>query len=111
MSPSVRWRWHLLALVPGVLSVVVFVALLLVSLNAPNNPEWVADIWMVVLWVLIGSPLAVPFYTYLIGRSYVRANYPGLKSAMPFAVMYSAANFALWLGGVIFVGVMGKPFP
>lgn len=41
----------------------------------------------------------------------MRANYAGLKSATPFAIMYSAANLALWLGGVIFVGVMGKPFP
>jgi hypothetical protein len=53
----------------------------------------------------------MPFYTYLVGRSYVRANYPGLKSAIPFAVLYGAANVALWLGGVIFIGVMGKPFP
>jgi hypothetical protein len=111
MSSGIRWRWHLLALVPGILSDVLFVALLLVSLNARNNPDWVADVWMVVLWAVIVSPVIVPFYTYAIGRGYVRANYPGLKSAMPFALMYSAANLALWLGGVIFVGVMGKPFP
>jgi len=111
MLNGIRWRWHLLALIPGLLSVALFVGLLLVSFNSAHNPDWVGPIWRTVLWAVIGSPLVMPFYTYLVGRSYVRANYPGLKSAIPFAVLYCAANVALWLGGVIFIGVMGKPFP
>ncbi|HET6339090.1 MAG TPA: hypothetical protein VFG30_37980 [Polyangiales bacterium] len=111
MTSRIRWRWHVLALLPGVTSIVLFMALVLVSLNARHNAEWVAQTWMVVMWAVIGSPLMMPIYTYLVGRSYVRANYPGLKSPIPFAIMYSVANFALWLGGVILVGIMGKPFP
>lgn len=111
MLSGIRWRWHILALAPGLLSDVLFAALLLISLNNKHNPEWVGPIWMVVLWATIGSPLVLPFYTYMVGRGYVRANYPGLKSPLPFALLYSAANLALWFAGVVFVGIVGKPFP
>jgi hypothetical protein len=102
MSNGIRWRWHLLALIPGLLSNLIFLSLLLVSLNASNNSEWVAQAGTVMLWVGLCLPLAMPFYVYLVGRGYVRA-FAGFKSAIPFAVLYSAANLALWLAGIALV--------
>lgn len=110
MSRGIRWRWHLLALVPGFLSIALYLGLLLVSMNNRHNPDWVTPIWMTVFWGTNGLPLLMPVYTYFVGRSYVRANYPGLKSAFPFALLYSAANLALWIGAVILVGVSGGPY-
>jgi hypothetical protein len=46
-------------------------------------------------------PLVAPFYLVELGRRYVRAVHGGYQSATPFVLMYSAANFVLWLGGVL----------
>jgi hypothetical protein len=102
MSNGTRWRWHLLALIPGVLSNLIFIGLLLLSMNARNNADWVGAIARPTLWVGLCLPLATPFYAYFVGRGYVRA-FDGLKSAIPFAILYSAANLALWLSGIILI--------
>jgi hypothetical protein len=102
MSNDIRWRWHLLALVPGLLSNLISVSLLLLSMNARNNPDWVAQVGTGLLWTGLCLPLTMPFYAYFVGRGYVRA-FAGFKSAIPFAILYSAANFALWLGGIALV--------
>jgi len=102
MSNGIRWRWHLLALIPGLLSNLIFLTLWLVSLNARNNPDWAAEAGADVLWISLCLPFAMPFYLYFVGRGYVRA-FAGLKSPIPFAVLYSAANLALWLGGIAVV--------
>jgi hypothetical protein len=102
MSNRIRWRWILLALVPGVLSILIFLASFLVSMSARNSPE-VADVVMGVLWAMLCLPLAMPFYLYFLGRKYVRAEHAGLKSAIPFAILYSIANLMLWACGAAFV--------
>ena len=102
MSNSIRWRWHLLALIPGLLSNLICLILVLVSNNASNNPDWAAEVGADLFWIGLCLPFATPFYLYFVGRSYVRA-FAGFMSAIPFVILNSAANLALWLGGIAVV--------
>ena len=99
-----RWRWVALALVPGLISDLVFVSLLLVSLNQRNNSDSVAAVATGARYAVLYLPFVMPVYLYFVGRSYVRERHAGLKSAIPFAVMYSVANLVLWACGAALVG-------
>jgi hypothetical protein len=48
-------------------------------------------------------PFVAPLYLIELGRKYVRAVHGGYQSVTPFVLMWGAANFVLWLGGVLFV--------
>lgn len=103
---SKRWRWHLLAFVPSlVLAVIVACVPLSQGLYAVH--EWSAsrqtvdDILSAASWV----PFATPVYLYFLGRNYVRKVHGGLKSAVPFALMYFGTNLVLWLFAIFLMAL------
>jgi hypothetical protein len=49
-------------------------------------------------------PFAMPVYLNFLGLGYVRDVHAGLKSAIPFALMYTVANLVLWACGAALVG-------
>ncbi len=101
-----RWRWHLLAFVPS-LVLAVIVACVPLSQGLYATHEWSAaqqaieDILLVASWV----PFATPIYLYFLGRNYVRRVHGGLKSAVPFALMYFGANLVLWLFAIFLMAL------
>jgi hypothetical protein len=97
---SQRWRWIGLALIPGVASDIMFAGHVL--FNASRFDALVA-LGMGLLCGAGLSPLVAPLYLVELGRKYVRAVHGGYQSATPFVLIYGAANFVLWLGGMLFV--------
>jgi hypothetical protein len=86
----------------------VFVACAPLSLWLYADTEWSAAQQAVedILFAASCVPFATPVYLYLLGRIYVRRVHGGLKSAVPFALMYFGANLVLWLFA-IFLMVLG----
>lgn len=97
------WRWTVLALVPGLLSVFMFITSLVVA-RIGSTSESLTTVGNGFLYGAISLPLAIPPYLFFVGRSYVRAVHGGFQSAIPFVLLYSAANFVLWGCGAAFVG-------
>jgi hypothetical protein len=95
-----RWRWMLLALVPGLLSDVMFLGS--VVMNGAHS-DVVAALGTGLLYLAALSPFVIPLYLIELGRRYVRAIHGGYQSPTPFVVMYAAANFVLWLAGLFLV--------
>ena len=97
-ASSKRWRWHLLAFVPS-LVLAVIVACVPLSQRLYGANEWSAAQQAVenILFAASCVPFATPVYLFFLGRSYVRKVHGGLKSAVPFALMYFGANLVLWL--------------
>jgi hypothetical protein len=93
-----RWRWVLLALLPGLVSDVMFAGWILS--NSARSDAIVA-LGTGLLYAVAVLPLAFPFYLVELGRRYVRAVHGGYQSATPFVLMYCAANFGLWICGVL----------
>lgn len=99
-QPSNRWRWVLLALIPGLASDLMFASHIL--LNTARSDALVA----LGMGLLFGAgllPFVAPLYLIELGRRYVRAVHGGYQSVTPFVLMWGSANFVLWLGGVLFV--------
>jgi hypothetical protein len=93
-----RWRWVFLALIPGLLSDLMFGGWILS--NSARSDAIVA----LGTGLLYGGgllPLAAPFYLAELGRRYVRAVHGGYQSVTPFVLMYCAGNFVLWICGVL----------
>ena len=93
-----RWRWAALALIPGIASDIMFAAHVL--LNGASSGMLVA----LGMGLLCGAgllPFVAPLYLVELGRKYVRTAHGGYQSVTPFVLMYGAANFVLWLGGVM----------
>lgn len=99
-----RWRWHFLALIPGLLSDLLFASVLLVGTIAQPSSLFAENLVLSVLFVGFCVPISIPIYLYFVGRSYVRIVHAGLKSVLPFVLLYLAANLALWLCGFVLVG-------
>jgi hypothetical protein len=97
---SGRWRWTLLALIPGVSSDLMFAAHILLD---GSRSDALAALGMGMLCGAGLLPLVAPIYLIELGRKYVRSAHGGYQSVMPFVLMYGAANFVLWLGGVMLV--------
>jgi hypothetical protein len=104
MANNIRWRWVAIALIPGLLSDLIFVILLLLSLNPGHPSEAFGALARSTLYALLYFPFVMPVYLYFVGRGYVRDVHAGLKSAIPFALMYSVANLVLWACGAALVG-------
>ena len=93
-----RWRWILVALVPGLASNIMFAGWFLS--NSARSDVIVA----LGTGLLFGGgllPFVAPLYLVEVGRRYVRAVHGGYQSVTPFVLMYSAANFVLWFGGIL----------
>jgi hypothetical protein len=103
-SSGKRWRWVLLALVPGVLGDLIFASAVAVWLITRD-----VDAMMNTLWTAVGVPFVMPIYLYLLGRKYVHEMHGGLKSAVPFAILYCAPNVVLWLCGGLFAAFLLFP--
>lgn len=97
---SSRLRWVLLALVPGVLSVAMFAGWIAAD---GARSDAIAALGTGLLFGGGLLPLAAPFYLIELGRRYVHAVHGGYQSTTPFVLMAAAANFVLWLGGVLMV--------
>lgn len=95
-----RWHWVLLALVPGLASDLMFGAWVL---SNGARSDAIAALGTGLLYGGGLLPLVAPFYLFELGRRYVRATHGGYQSATPFVLMYGAANFALWICGVLMV--------
>jgi hypothetical protein len=97
-SRTGRWRWVFLALLPGLVSNIMFAGWLLS--NGARSDLIVA----LGTGLLFGGgllPFVAPLYLVEVGRRYVRTVHGGYQSVTPFVLMYSAANFVLWFGGVL----------
>jgi hypothetical protein len=95
-----RWLWVWLALIPGLASDIMFAGH--VFLNGSRVYLLVA----LGMGLLFGAgllPLVAPLYLVELGRRYVRAVHGGFQSVTPFVLIYGAANFVLWFGGVLLV--------
>jgi hypothetical protein len=93
-----RWRWILLALMPGLASDAMFVGWLL---GSGAQSDLVASLATGLLYAAVLLPFVAPFYLSEVGRRYVRAVHAGYQSTTPFVVMYGVVNFGLWLGGIL----------
>lgn len=98
-----RWRWVFLALLPGLLSDLMFAGWVL---SNDARSDAVAAVGTGLLYGGALLPLAAPFYLTELGRRYVRAVHGGYQSVTPFVLVYCAANFVLWLRGVLGVAAM-----
>ena len=99
-EPNNRWRWILLALIPGIASDVMFAAHIL--FNTTRSDALVA----LGMGLMCGAgllPFIAPLYLIELGRKYVRAVHGGYQTVTPFVLIWGAANFVLWLGGVLLV--------
>jgi hypothetical protein len=92
----------LLALAPGLLSDALF--LLVVLISSVGARRTIGEFGGALLYCALFLPVAIPFYLSLLGRSYVKKVHSGLKSAVPFVVMYCVANLAIWACGAAIVG-------
>lgn len=97
-SHGSRWRWVFWALLPGLLCDAMFAGWILA--NSARSDAVVA-IGTGLLYRGGLLPLGIPFYLIELGRRYVRAVHGGYQSVTPFVLMYCAANFVLWLCGVL----------
>ena len=99
-----RSTWIVLALVPSILSnllIVVFATMVVHTATTTAAAE--RGMWLV--YGILFMPLVFPVYLYPIGRKYVRAVHGGFSnSAVPFVLLYSAANLVVWAVGVCIVG-------
>jgi hypothetical protein len=99
-----RSKWIVLALVPSILSnllIAVFATMVVHTATTPDAAE--RGMWLV--YGILCMPFVFPVYLYPLGRKYVRALHGGFsKSAVPFVLLYSAANFVVWGVGVCIVG-------
>jgi len=93
-----RWRWVLIALVPGLSSDFMFAGWFL---SNDARSDVVVALGTGLLYGGGLFPLVAPFYLAEVGRRYVRAVHGGYQSVTPFVLMYSAANLVLWFGGVL----------
>jgi hypothetical protein len=100
-------RWVIIALLPGLVSDVLFAALVVLSMRDTNSDS-VATVGTGMLYVALFLPLTVPAYVYLIGRKHVQAVYGGFKSTFSFALLYGAANLLLWACGAALAGATMK---
>jgi hypothetical protein len=96
VSRGSRWRWVALGMLPGLLSIVMFAGW---YLSNSSRSDVLVSLGTGLLFGGGLLPFVAPFYLVELGRRYVRVVHGGYQSVTPFVLMYSAANFALWLGG------------
>jgi hypothetical protein len=95
-----RWRWFGLALLPGLIAIAALGGFAVLS-RMDVDSDAVITIRTVLLFGGGALPLAMPFWVIDLARDYVREMHGGLQSPWPFALMTGAANFVLWLAGVV----------
>lgn len=95
-----RWRWFGRALLPGMVAIAALGGFAVLS-RMDVDSDAVITLRIVLLFGGGVLPLAMPFWLADLGREYVREMHGGLQSPWPFVLMTGAANFVLWLGGVV----------
>jgi hypothetical protein len=96
-------RWLALALVPALLADAAFVVAFCISLSPPVT-QLLSAISRALLYGAFFSPVVYPFYLYPVGRACVREVHGGFRGALPFMLIYGAANLGLWACGVALIG-------
>lgn len=95
-----RSRWVVLALLPGIVADLMFGGWVM---SNSSKSDAIAALATGLLYGGVLLAFATPFYLADLGRRYVRAVHGGYQSAMPFVLIYCAANFVLWVGGILMV--------
>lgn len=103
-SQSSRWRWMVVALAPSIVSNLLIIAVTILTMRQRTNSPSVAEGGMWLVYGILFMPLSFPIYLYPIARKYVRVFHGGFKSAVPFVLIFSAANLAMWASGICIVG-------
>jgi hypothetical protein len=93
-----RWRWVFLALLPGLVSNIMFAGW---YLSNSARSDFIVALGTGLLFGGGLLPFVAPLYLVEVGRRYVRAVHGGYQSVTPFVLMYSAANFVLWFAGIL----------
>jgi hypothetical protein len=92
-----RWRWVVLALVPGLVGVAMC-TFAFFTMN--SRQDTLAELGFGMFYGSVLVPFIGAFYLVELGRRYVAAVHGGYQSSVPFVLMYGAANLVLWLAGL-----------
>lgn len=92
-----RWRWVVLALLPGLIGIAMC-TFAFFTMNASHDT--LAELGFGMFYGSVLVPIIGLFYLIELGRRYVASVHAGYQSSAPFVLMYGAANLVLWVAGL-----------